>query len=307
MDKIFQKFCNLYPHYKINTKFKKKIFYIFFSLFKPFIKGPIKLNFKDFFFYAYPQRKNYSRSLLKKAELHDEREINFFIKNIDDKSIFLDCGANQGFYTIPVAASNKNCKIIAFEPSNQEMKYLNQNISLNNIKNIETSYLGIGDKEGYFKFKNDNLEDNSTKGGLIVEDENKNDGNKVIKVTTLDKFINDRKNEISSDTKLFIKIDLEGYDINAVYGSKNIIKNYFTVLLVEFSKMAVASKVYSKSDFDKFIKENDLSILDISGKQLTLDSIHSMLNNLKGNHQVCGNFVIVKEKLLKNLKFNSYN
>ena len=52
-------------------------------------------------------------SLLKKVELHDEREINFFIKNIDDKSIFFDCGANQGFYTIPVAASNKNCKIIA--------------------------------------------------------------------------------------------------------------------------------------------------------------------------------------------------
>ena len=126
-------------------------------------------------------------------------------------------------------------------------------------------------------------------------------------VTTLDKFINDRKNEISSDTKLFIKIDLEGYDINAVYGSKNIINNYFTVLLVEFSKMAVTSKVYSKSDFDKFLKENDLSILDISGKQITLDSIHSMLHDLKGNHQVCGNFIIAKEKLFKNLKFNSYN
>ena len=128
MDKIFQKICDLYPHYKINTKIKKKIFYIIFTLFKSVITGPIKLNFGNFFFYSYPQRKNYSRSLLSKVALHDEREINFFIKNIDDKSVFIDCGANQGFYTIPIAASNKSCKIIAFEPSIQEMEYLNQNI-----------------------------------------------------------------------------------------------------------------------------------------------------------------------------------
>ena len=236
-------------------------------------------------------------------ELHDEREINFFIKNIDDKSIFFDCGANQGFYTIPVAASNKNCKIIAFEPSIQEMDYLNQNISLNNLKNVETSFLGIGDKEGTFKFKNDNLEKNSTKGGLIVEDENKTDGIKVIEVTTLDKFVNDRKKDISLDKRLFIKIDLEGYDINAIYGSKDIINSYHTVLLVEFSKMAIASKIYSRNGFDTFLNENDLCIFDISGKRLTLDSIHSMLDNLKGNHQVCGNFIIVKENLIKNLKF----
>ena len=113
MDKIFQKICDLYPHYKINTKIKKKIFYIIFTLFKLFLSGPIKLNFGKFFFYSYPQRKNYSRSLLSKVNLHDEREINFFIKNIDDNSVFIDCGANQGFYTIPIAASNKNCKIIA--------------------------------------------------------------------------------------------------------------------------------------------------------------------------------------------------
>ena len=303
MDKIFQKICDLYPHYRINTRIKKKIFYIVFTLFKSFINGPIKLNFGNFFFYSYPQRKNYSRSLLSKVNLHDEREINFFIKNIDDNSVFIDCGANQGFYTIPIAASNKNCKLIAFEPSVQEMEYLNQNILLNNIENIETSYLGIGDKEGSFKFKNDNLEKNSTKGGLIIEDENETNEIKIIDVTTLDKFINDRKLDISSDSKLFIKIDLEGYDINAVYGSKDIIKNYISVFLVEFSKMAVDSEIYSKSDFSNFLKENNLCILDISGKHLTLDYIHSMLDNLKGNHQVCGNFIIVKENLIKKLNF----
>ena len=50
MDKIFQKICDLYPHYKINTKFKKKIFNVVFKIFKSFLRGPIKLNFGNFFF-----------------------------------------------------------------------------------------------------------------------------------------------------------------------------------------------------------------------------------------------------------------
>ncbi len=304
MDKIFQKFCDFYPHHKINTKFKKKIFYLVFEIFKFFIKGPIKLNFGNFYFYAYPQRKNYSRSLLRKVELHDGREVNFFIKNIDDKSVFLDCGANQGFYTIPIAASNKNCKIIAFEPSIPEMEYLNHNILLNNLKNIEISYYGIGDKDGSFKFKNDNLEKNSTKGGLIVEENDVDDNEiKIIKVTTLDNFLKHNKLEIDNDSKIFIKVDIEGYDINAIYGSKDIIKNYFTVILVEFSKMAVSSEIYSKTNFDNFLRENNLIILDIYGKKYSLENLHEMLDKLKGNHQVCGNFLIVKKSLITKLEF----
>ena len=43
------------------------------------------------------KKKNYSRSLLTKINLHDEGEINFLNKNIDKDSIFIDCGANQDF------------------------------------------------------------------------------------------------------------------------------------------------------------------------------------------------------------------
>ena len=46
MDKIFQYVCDLYPAYKIDTKFKKKLFYIFFSLLKFFLKGPFVMNFE---------------------------------------------------------------------------------------------------------------------------------------------------------------------------------------------------------------------------------------------------------------------
>lgn len=302
MDKIFQKFCDFYPHYKIKNKSQKKFFYFIFLIFRLFIKGPFKLNFGNFFLLAYPQKKNYSRHMLKKVALHDHKEVNFFVKNIDSNSIFLDCGANQGFYSIPIAASNKDCSVIAFEPSDQEMEYLNQNIAINKLKNIKTSFLGIGDKEGIYKFKNDNLEIHSTKGGVIVDNIEENNV-KIIKVTTLDKFIKENRPEINKATKIFIKIDIEGFDINAIYGSKDIIKNYFTVISVEFSKMAVANEIYSKDGFSKFLSENNLIILDILGKEHSLEELHLLLDNLKGNHQVCGNFLIVNKNLIENLVF----
>ena len=305
MDSFFQRFCNIYPHYKLNTKLKKRIFYLIFTIFKYFLKGPFKLNYEKFVFLAYPQKKNYSRSLLTKIKIHDESEVNFFINNIDESSLFLDCGANQGFYSIPIAGHHRSSEIHAFEPSDQEMEYLKKNISTNNFTNINTHKLAIGDKEGEFKFKDDNLEDNSTKGGYIIDENNPNEnGVTKVKTTTLDSFIANKN--IDKNKKIFIKIDLEGYDFNAIYGSKNLLNNYFTIILFEFSKIAVKNEIYSKETFDKFLIENELSVFDINGNKQTLEMLHEKLNSLKKNHNVCGNFLILKNKNINQIDFENF-
>ena len=108
---------------------------------------------------------------------------------------------------------------------------------------------------------------------------------------------------IDKNKKIFIKIDLEGYDFNAIYGSKNLINNYFTIILFEFSKIAVKNEIYSKKSFDKFLIENELSIFDINGNKQTLETLHEKLNSLKKNHNVCGNFLILKNENITSLKF----
>ena len=42
------------------------------------------------------------------------------------------------------------------------MEYLKDNISVNNFTNINAVKSAVGDEEGEFKFKDDNIEDNST-------------------------------------------------------------------------------------------------------------------------------------------------
>ena len=300
MDYFFQKFCNFYPHHKLNTKFKKKIFYLIFSLTKLFLKGPFILNYDKFKFYAYPQKKNYSRSFLTKINLHDEGEIEFLNRNIDKETIFIDCGANQGFYSIPLSGLNPNINVYAFEPSEQEMFLLKENIKLNNFDNIETLNIAIAEKEGEFYFENDNKDNYSTKGGYITDDDKIKSTTSIVKAITLDKFVRDLN--ISKNKKIFIKIDLEGYDINAIYGSDFIINNFFVLILFEFSRMSIKNKIYKFKGFENFLIKNDLIILDISLNQISLIDLHNRMDKLDKRYDVLGNFIIIKKENLKLLK-----
>ena len=149
MNSLFQKFCDFFPPKKMNTKIKKKLFYLIFSLFKFFLKGPFILNFEKIKLFAYPQKYDYTRSLLTKAQIPDPRE-RFIIKNnlIGSKNIFIDCGANFGCYSLDVWSSVHNCKIYAFEPSKKERFFLNENLKLNGASNINIIDLALGDRNG---------------------------------------------------------------------------------------------------------------------------------------------------------------
>lgn len=59
-----------------------------------------------------------------------------FEKLILSSNIFLDVGANTGFYSLFASALNKDCTVHAFEPVPAIYNSLNHNISLNNAYNI---------------------------------------------------------------------------------------------------------------------------------------------------------------------------
>ena len=99
IDKKFQEIINYFL-----KKNKNKIYKIFYFLFKNFIKGPFILNFEDYKFFSYPQKKNLSRWMLKNLRPWDSDTINL-INNLlgNYKSLFVDCGVNYGAYSIPIS------------------------------------------------------------------------------------------------------------------------------------------------------------------------------------------------------------
>lgn len=67
--------------------------------------------------------------------------IKWLIKNIQNKSVFYDIGANVGSYSFVAAKQNKNAKIFSFEPSYSTFCSLSENIILNILEKQITPVL----------------------------------------------------------------------------------------------------------------------------------------------------------------------
>ena len=297
MDTIFQTVCNIFPAFKLDKKYKKKLFYIFFSICKLFLKGPFILNFGNFKIYTYPAKSDYTRFLLTRASLPDPRERNIIIQNLKNKNnIFIDCGANAGFYSLDVATKVENVTTYAFEPSKKEKVFLQNNLDLNKIINVEIVDLAVGDKDDIVIF-NDTRDDkinNSSGGGFVTTDSSKTENNYKVKIINLNNFFKNKN--FDKETSIFIKIDLEGYDLKAINGAKNIILNYDCTVIFEFSKMVMNQRDYSINDIDFFLKKG-FKLYDIYGKEMSSELLESKIHHLDDDHDTCGNIVLSKKKL----------
>lgn len=300
MDLFFQKVCDFFPAYSLNSKIKKKIFYIFFSLLKSFLNGPFLMNFGNFKIFAYPQKKDYTRYLLTRCELPDPSERNIIFKNLNNKNnIFIDCGANVGFYTLDIATKIPNIKVYSFEPSVKEVFYLKKNLKLNNLKNVQVIEMAVGDTSGSIVF-NDTRNENLIKsgGGFVSKKKSLNLENYEVKITSLDDFFKIIK--IEKNSSIFIKTDLEGYDLNAIKGAFNLLTNYDCTVIFEFSKMILEQQDYNLNNL-KMFASYDFKLYDIFGNEVEIDDLEKKVAMLDKKHETCGNFILSKKKL----NFNS--
>ncbi len=66
--------------------------------------------------------------------------------------VFLDVGANIGYYSLLASAINPSLKIVSFEPAPAVYKYLKANKELNNFVNLRAEQLAMSDQAGELEF-----------------------------------------------------------------------------------------------------------------------------------------------------------
>ncbi len=146
---------------------------------------------------------------------YNKREINFLRTNTKKNSIFIDVGANIGFYTQNIASTFKNTnfsKIISIEPNPVLINRLKDNLSLleNNIQGIknkviiENYAIGSENREIF-------LDLNEGYGNARISDNNRSTAIKVKMISLLDLL---KKHDVNYITSL--KIDVEGYEDKAL-------------------------------------------------------------------------------------------
>ncbi|MFX0073541.1 MAG: FkbM family methyltransferase [Candidatus Hermodarchaeota archaeon] len=138
------------------------------------------------------------------------------LKFLNDKD-FLDCGAYVGDSALIFEKFYNPNKIYSFEPDDENYNFLLNTIKLNNLKKIIPVKLGVGAKDSTKNFLH------CTGASHITDD----DSEININITSIDNFISDKDVDVG-----LIKIDVEGYELEAIEGAKKTIRKFKPVLLI---------------------------------------------------------------------------
>ena len=159
----------------------------------------------------------------------EESEFRFFkeiLMRISQPVVF-DVGANIGVHAIGWARACPRARIYAFEPSKATFELLRENVGRNNvggsvemIPDAVSNYVGVGE---FFRCEDDaysSLRDTNRK--RVIE-------SFPVTVTTIDAFM-DGRNLSKID---LIKIDVEGFEREALEGGQQTLRNFRPHLFVE--------------------------------------------------------------------------
>ena len=167
---------------------------------------------------------------------HDERYIVTKLLNIiKPGDICWDIGANIGFYTCLLASLVEDSgAVVAFEPAARTCGYLKENVSLNQFTNVTVVNKGLGDKQEQrlLHYSEAGLAEGTASLKYA-------DGRAVSERVALD-TIDDLIRELP--TPEFVKIDVEGYQLEVLRGGEHFFKTRAPLLMAELKDVGETNR-----------------------------------------------------------------
>lgn len=171
---------------------------------------------------------------------------------LDKSPVFIDVGANVGYYS--ALAGQYNIKVLSIEPNKSLLPYLYRNLFVHNKTNSTILNYAISDKEGttLLEIPGDHS------GGAHLTTVVSNSTTEV-DLTKLDNLFKE------PSTPVIIKVDVEGYEMDVWHSAEEIRKRVPTIWFMEW----VPGR-WSKELMINFLNEveltHDIAIVDYSGK-----------------------------------------
>lgn len=171
-----------------------------------------KKVYKNILNYRKTKKRKYIRNIITKKQ--------YFISGlipVGSKEIFVDGGAFTGDTIIDFNkfVDGVYDKIFAFEPDEKNIKILNSEIEKRHMKNVEIFPYGLWSSKKDLFISND--------GGMIATVSETGD----IKVD-----VNSIDNLLSKEKVTFIKMDIEGSEMEALKGAEYVIRTYKPILAI---------------------------------------------------------------------------
>lgn len=213
MMKSIVKYLGLYPSIsKVRSKimWKKYILsdLIYMYVFKSKIKATTPFGFTLI-------SRNYIANRMMLHGTFESDEVDIIRNHQHTSDVFIDVGANIGYYTCLARSLGKY--VVAVEPQPQNLECLYDNLSSNSWSDTEVFPLGLSNNPGLLTLYGASGPSASLVKGWAGYSEF---FKRVIPVNTMDNILGDR----FVGKKLFIKIDVEGAEYDVLMGAGKTLK-----------------------------------------------------------------------------------
>lgn len=169
----------------------------------------------------------------------------------------LDIGSNFGYYSLLASDVNPRSKILAFEPSPAMFQRLSYNLNLNKYSNVVPLNLGVSNEKGMFDFF---VADSKHSGmsGLSMPDGV--GGQKIkVEIETIDQVLADQGGFLPE----LIKIDVEGNELNALMGMRQMFSVCKPVFFIEIYDRNLSKFGHSREMVFDFFKDHGYSVMEV--------------------------------------------
>lgn len=155
---------------------------------------------------------------------YEEKETNLIREHLKPGSVFIDIGANIGWYTIQASKwVGEKGIVMAFEPRPSTFQYLLKSVQENALRNVRLFNIALSNASG--------------RGNLMKVDGQRNTGGSYlgtgkgveVPLKTLDELTEDL------DRLDMIKMDVEGWEPMVIEGAKKTIEKYKPIIVSEIS------------------------------------------------------------------------
>lgn len=170
----------------------------------------------------------------------EPNEFAFLDRVLKPGMVFVDVGANDGYYTLFAARrTGPSGHVLAVEPSSRERGNLERNIARNGLTNVtvvpaalsaETGRAALRLAQG--KHSGHNTLGNFANDGVLAENE------EMVEVLTLDSAVS----AVGLGRLDVVKIDVEGAEANVIAGGRQVLKAMRPLILLEISDRALRAQ-----------------------------------------------------------------
>ena len=192
--------------------------------------------------------------------------------------VAIDCGANIGVHTIEWARLMQTWgEVLAIEAQERVFYALAGNLALNNCFNARAIWAAVGAQEGEIGVPIPNYFQPSSFGSMEIR---KKDSTEFIgqaidysKLQATRMMAMDHLNLARLD---FIKIDIEGMEMEALQGASNTIRRHHPVMLIESLKS-------DKAALEAFLREAGYQIFPMGINMLAIHNADQTLKHIQTN------------------------